>query len=206
MKHAFLLGFCLPWLPVWAGMATYPRPGGITPSDQYAVTVRQGGHTADSFVYITRAQWRSNRSKTTSWTTFSFSGKVTVAVKKLKGSFTTCRILPSSYGIQPRIENAHWRLVNLVMKKTKFSARSKAFGQISNLTFRNITVDGPMKLPNTIRGASADHRISNVTFENVKVNGKYLTSAAEGNFEIDPTSTDNIRFVVTSDEPSRVRE
>jgi len=52
---------------------------------------------------MTKAQWRSNRSKTTSWTSFCFSGKVTVKVTKLQRTFSTCRILPSSYRIKARI-------------------------------------------------------------------------------------------------------
>jgi hypothetical protein len=87
-----------------AEIITYPGPEGIQPSDQYAVEVAQGDQVQGSFVYITHAQWRSNRSKTTSWTTFSCSGPATVRVTKLKGKFSTCRVLPSSYRIQPRIE------------------------------------------------------------------------------------------------------
>jgi hypothetical protein len=87
------------------------------------VKVLQGGKAQDSFVYLSRAQWRTNRSKTTSWTTFSFSGTV---------------------------------------------------------------MD------------DARHRIANVTFENVKVGDKVLTCPADGNFEIDPATTANIRFVAPS--------
>lgn len=82
------------------------------------------------------------------------------------------------------------------MKKTEFSARQKGYGSISNVTFRNITAHGPMKLPNTIRGADAQHRIANVLFENVKVGGRYVRSARDGNFAIDPGSTRNVRFLV----------
>jgi len=85
-----------------AELVTYPGPDGIAPSDQYAVKVTQAGKTRDSFVYLAKAQWRSNRSKTTSWTTFSFSGKVTVEVTKRQGHFKTCRVIPSSYGIEAR--------------------------------------------------------------------------------------------------------
>jgi hypothetical protein len=435
-----------------AELVVYPDPPGIQPSDQYAVTVSQNGKELESFVYVTHAQWESNRSKTTSWTTFSFSGEVTVKVTKLQGSFTEYRILPSSYGIRPtvngdsvtfelnqpckvavgfdnhithpmlvfadpleedipdpedpdvvyfgpgvhsvgadfeikegqtvylaggayvkgkftshdasnivirgrgvlsgedfekgsehlihlkgygtrntqiegitlvssplyntltegagntirnvkmiswhfstdgvaagpdslvedcffkvnddafklywsnmivrdcviwqmengapfqiswnmpgqnsgvhvydidvirvehewdndneavfnaihggtghmsdylfeniRIENAHWCLFKLQMKKTIF-APPEGWGQISNLTFRNITVDGPMRQPNIIRGHSPEHQIYDVTFENVKVNDKFITSPETGNFQIDPKTTRDIRFIVT---------
>jgi hypothetical protein len=67
----------------------------------------------------------------------------------------------------------------------------------SNMTFKNITVDGPMKKPNAIKGWDSNHRVSNILFENVMVNGRYFTSAEDGNFEIDPKTTDNIQFKVT---------
>jgi len=58
--------------------------------------------------------------------------------------------------------------VNLVTKKTRFSATQKGYG-----------------------------RISNVLFENVRVGGRYLRSARDGNFAIDPGSTRNVRFLVS---------
>jgi hypothetical protein len=54
-----------------------------------------------------------------------------------------------------------------------------------------------MKKPNTIKGWDSNHRVSNVLFDNVKVNGRYITNAEDANFEIDPETTDNIRFKVT---------
>ena len=79
---------------------TYPGPDGIDPSDQYAVKVVQNGKQYDSFVYLSKAQQKTNRSKTTSWTTFSFSGRVTVFVTRLKAeAVKTCTILPRRYGI-----------------------------------------------------------------------------------------------------------
>jgi len=434
---------------------TYPGPDSVAPSDQYAVKVEQSGKQYDSFVYLSKAQWRTNRSKTTSWTTFSFSGRVTVFVTKLKAEMVgTCKILPSSYRIKPRIrgnrvsfeldrprkvsvefdgdtthpmlvfadsletnvpnandpnviyfgpglhkigdkfigsgktvylaggayvkgrlratdvqdvtirgrgvlsgedyphgstydhhllniqgmqtkrvliegltlvnsplynilitgshstvrnvkmiswwfstdgpyvgrdglvedcfikvnddalkpyesntvirdcviwqlengapfqiswnmptdnsgflvknidiirmehrteqinlaafdavhggsghmsdylfediriENADWRLFYLTLAKHEFAPRDGEMGQISNLTFRNITATGSLPRPNVIKGWDADHRVFNVTFENLNINGKYIRNAEEGNFEIDPKTTDNIIFKV----------
>ena len=452
MRFGLPLALCLAWLPSRAAVVVYPGPKGIAPSDQYAVTVTRDGKTLGSFVYLTRAQWRSNRSKDTSWTTFSFSGEVTVAVRKLKGRFQKCRVLASAFRIEPtvrgdtatftldrprqvsvefdnpiphpmlvfanpletdvpkpgdpevivfgpgvhdvgaefrippdkgiylaggayvkgtlvcenpkglrvwgrgilsgeqfgakthhllevkgwdtrdtliegitlvnsphynivlagrrhvvrnvkmigwwfstdgvgcgpeglvedcffkvnddavklyhsgmvvrrcviwqcengapfqiswnmpsdnrgfhvsdcdviraehrwrndncaifcsihggrghmadylfediRIENAPWRLVSLVMKKTEFSAKQKGFGSISGLRFRNITVDGPQKLPSTVQGADPDHRIADVVFENLHMGGTLIRTAEDGRFEIDPATTQGIRFVV----------
>jgi len=95
-----------------------------------------------------------------------------------------------------RIENANWRLFYLTLDQNEFADSSKGMGRISNLTFRNITATGPFKLKSTIRGWDADHRVFNVTFENLNINGKYIRNAEEGNFEIDPETTDNIVFKV----------
>lgn len=99
-----LLIMVLSALPGRAELVTYPGPPGLSASREYTVQICQGNRTRESFVYVTYAKWRTNRSKTTSWTTFSFSGRVTVRVTKLNGPFTSCKILPSGYGIEPRIE------------------------------------------------------------------------------------------------------
>lgn len=434
-----------------AKLVVYPKPNGLAASDQYAVQVIQNDRARAAFVYMTEAQWRTNRSKTTSWTTFSFSGSVTVKVTKLQGTFSTCKILPSHYGIAPRvdgnsvsfdldrphkvsvefdgdithpmlvfadplekdvssandpnvvyfgpgvheigdgfklrsdtilylaggayvkgridsrdienitiagrgilsgedyerktahlvqlrntrnlliegvtlvnsphfnlslrgknhtvrnvkmigwyfstdgvctgydslvedcffkvnddavklyqsgmivrdcviwqmengapfqiswnmpsdnhgfhvsdidiirvehqwdnpneavfdaihggrghmsdyvfedirIENADWRLFYITLDRNDFADATGPMGRISDLVFRNITVEGPMKRPSVIRGWDADHRVSNVLFENVKVNGQYLRGPDDGPFQIDPNTTDNIRFTVS---------
>jgi hypothetical protein len=97
-----------------------------------------------------------------------------------------------------RIENAPWRMVDLVMKKTEFSARQKGYGSISNVTIRDVTVNGAMQKPNTIAGHDANHRITGVLFENVKVDGKYFRSARDGNFRIDPDTTADVCFKATA--------
>ena len=56
-----------------------------------------------------------------------------------------------------------------------------------------------MKRPNTIKGWDSEHRVSNVLFENVKIDGRYITGPEDGDFQIDPNTTENIRFVVTKD-------
>jgi hypothetical protein len=95
-----------------------------------------------------------------------------------------------------RIENADWRLFYLTLAKHEFAPRDGEMGQISNLTFRNITATGSLPRPNVIKGWDAEHRVFNVTFENLKINGKYIRNAEEGNFEIDPKTTGNIVFKV----------
>jgi hypothetical protein len=88
-----------------AQLAVYPGPEGITPSDQYAVTVEQGGVGYDSFVYKTQARKTdTNLSVDTSWTSFSFAGEVTVAVRKLRGTATGCMVRPQSLGLATRFK------------------------------------------------------------------------------------------------------
>ncbi len=89
---------------VRADLVTYPGPPGIKASDQYAVEVRQSGAAQPLFTYLVKSQWRSNKHPDASWTTFSFSGRVTVEVTRLRGAPRTCRVLPTSTGIQPRLQ------------------------------------------------------------------------------------------------------
>jgi hypothetical protein len=84
----------------------------------------------------------------------------------------------------------------LTLVKHEFAPRDGEMGQISNLTFRNITATGSLPRPNVIKGWDAGHRVFNVTFENLKINGQYIRNADEGNFVIDPKTTDNIIFKV----------
>ena len=70
-------------------------------------------------------------------------------------------------------------------------------GRISDLIFRTITAEGPVRKPNAIKGWGKNHRVSNVRFEDVKVKGQDIANAKEGNFQIDPDTTDNIRFKVS---------
>ena len=95
-----------------------------------------------------------------------------------------------------RIENANWRLFSITLAKHEFAERKGEMGQISNLTFRNISATGSFQRKNTIKGWDAKHRVFNVTFENLRINGKYIHNAKEGNFDIDPATTGDIVFKV----------
>jgi hypothetical protein len=97
-----------------------------------------------------------------------------------------------------RIENAPWRLFYITIDRNEFADSSKGMGQISNLVFRNISVAGPLKRPSVIRGWDSGHRVSHVLFENVKIDGRSVAAPEDGNFQIDPNTTSDIRFAVTS--------
>lgn len=82
-------------------LTIYPGPPGIPASDQYAVTVTQGGVDQSSFVYkVKRRKVDTNGNLDTSWTSFSFKGPVTVRVKQLAGDATGCLVRPYSAAIQ----------------------------------------------------------------------------------------------------------
>ena len=87
----------------------YPDPGGsVQQSSMYQVEVIQDSVTYESFVYEIHAQkiesWRHN---VCSFTTFCFTGPVTLEVTKLDGTpIDSCRIYPSSYEITPEIVSA----------------------------------------------------------------------------------------------------
>ena len=77
-------------------LTTYPGPAGVPASDQYAVTVSR----QPSFVYKALARKTdTNREADTSWTSFSFSGPVTVRVTKLSGTATGCLVRPYSAAV-----------------------------------------------------------------------------------------------------------
>jgi glycosyl hydrolase family 28 len=80
-------------------LSTYPAPAGSPQSDQYSVTVRQGRRAASSFVYQVAARKATNLEQDTSWTSFSFAGRVQVSVRKLAGDATGCLVRPEA----PRI-------------------------------------------------------------------------------------------------------
>ncbi len=93
-----------------------------------------------------------------------------------------------------RVENAHWRLLNLLIKPNEFAPPDR-LGQLSDITFRNITVHGRLKKSSSIKGWNENHRISDVTFENLRINGRFIRNARQGHIKVDPDTTRNIRFL-----------
>lgn len=87
-----------------ARVEVYPGPGGIAPSDQYAVTVVQDGKRYPSFVYKSVSHFHlEKRGATSSYTTFSFDGAVTVEVTRLAGPVRSCLIRPGRFAVKPEI-------------------------------------------------------------------------------------------------------
>jgi polygalacturonase len=71
-----------------------------------------------------------------------------------------------------RIEEAH-KFISLWIGKAVWS-RDKEFGNIRNVSFKNITAAGSPLLVDLV-GKDDEHGIKDVVFENVKVNGQPLT-------------------------------
>jgi hypothetical protein len=84
-------------------LSLYPGPAGVAASDQYSVTV----NTQPSFVYKALARKTdTNRELDTSWTSFSFTGSVTVSVTALgQTGLTGCMVRPGSAAIATTYAN-----------------------------------------------------------------------------------------------------
>lgn len=81
----------------------YPGPSTSLQSAEYEVTVFQNGKSFQSFVYADKNQFSKQLSKMTDYnhfTTFSFSEKIKVQVKKLNGNINTAEIRPLSDSIK----------------------------------------------------------------------------------------------------------
>ena len=83
-------------------IVTYPGPDGIEASPEYSVTVEQHHRRSDSFVYYTTAKKTdTNIEDDTSWTSFSFRGRVTVHVTASKpDGLTGCLVRPTAAQIR----------------------------------------------------------------------------------------------------------
>lgn len=83
-------------------LMSYPAPEGVPASTEYRVSLGQGPRHQDSFVYQAQAaKVDTNLEDDTSWTSFSFRGRVTVHVSALHPEgLTGCLVRPASAGIR----------------------------------------------------------------------------------------------------------
>jgi hypothetical protein len=91
-----------------------------------------------------------------------------------------------------RVEDAHFRLFDLTLDDNKWHDPELGWGSLDTLIFRDIQADGPFSQAGLIHGADADHLVSNVALQDVSVGSTCLSSAEDGNIDIDPSSTDAI--------------
>jgi hypothetical protein len=94
-----------------------------------------------------------------------------------------------------RVEDANWRLFNIILENNKFYDPALGYGQISELIFRNIAVSSAFRQPSVISGIEPDHRVDDVSVVDLSINGTCLTNASDGNLQINPATTDGIRIM-----------
>ena len=90
-------------------VSVYPSPDESFKSSVYRVTIKQGDKSLDSFVYADENKFIDHKDKMTDWnhwTTFSFSGKVTVIVELLSGDIKNCTVYPLAKAIKPLEDNS----------------------------------------------------------------------------------------------------
>jgi hypothetical protein len=101
-----------------------------------------------------------------------------------------------------RIENATWRLALFTTRKSDWS-RSETFGDITDVSLRNVSIDGPLAKPSVIKSYEATGRFARFTFENLRIGGIPIDSATAGNFLIDPATVSDTRFITSVQAPNR---
>lgn len=102
----FAFGLTVARAEVWV----YPVPTEEFRSPDYVVRVTQAGHTHESFVYRHAHQddhLRDRGSDFNHWTTFSFSGEITVEVTRLRGPTRGVVIHPIPRDIRPTSTTAN---------------------------------------------------------------------------------------------------
>jgi len=83
-----------------AAIQTYPAPGGtVKKSPLYGLSISQGNDKHNSFVYFSQATF-ADLSRSSSYSTFSFSGKINVEILCKAGRVETCVIRPKIDGIK----------------------------------------------------------------------------------------------------------
>jgi len=79
-----------------------------------------------------------------------------------------------------RVEDSRGILVDFKILDSRYS-KDKEKGHISNITFRNISIEENNPLPSMLLGYNDSHMINNVVFDNFMVNGKPLKSIGDLN-------------------------
>lgn len=108
MKIFTAIGFLFLVGVVNATVWVYPGAHASFKSDVYEVVVMQGDNVDTSFVYKDANTFTDKKGSMTDfnhWTTFSFSETVTVKIKKLSGSISSCKIYPLIDSILPAIND-----------------------------------------------------------------------------------------------------
>lgn len=83
----------------------YPMAEGISRSALFEIEVFDSGEYLDSPVYTEMAQWKTNRCKTTSWTSFATDTMPKLRIKTRTYKAGSCRVLPRRHNIDCKVLN-----------------------------------------------------------------------------------------------------
>ncbi len=98
-----------------------------------------------------------------------------------------------------RVENATWRLFYLAVENNKWYDPALGYGELDQLIFRNIHAYSNFQNPNVVQGIDSTHKVRDTNFVNVFTDNTCISSAATGDFQIDPATTNAIRIVKSQD-------
>ncbi|MGI8880198.1 MAG: hypothetical protein ACR2KJ_06735 [Jatrophihabitans sp.] len=98
------------------------------------------------------------------------------------------------------IEDATWRLFYLNVEHNTWYDPTLGYGQFSELIFRNIVAPAAasFQLPSVFNGIDAQHGFTDVNLVDVRMGNSCLRNAADGNLQLDPAATSQIRIITST--------
>lgn len=99
-KISILLFLLVSILGIRAQIITYPMASGLEASPLYEVTLINQNRRIVSPVYTNEARWKTNRCKTTSWSSFATNHSLKVSITSLTQKIKFCQILPRRHQIE----------------------------------------------------------------------------------------------------------
>jgi len=74
------------------------------------------------------------------------------------------------------------------------------YGEIEQVIFRNIhSYNASHQRPNVVQGIDGTHKVRNVSFQNVFTDDACVSNAENGDFAVDPDTTNAVRIMKSSD-------
>ncbi len=83
-------------------------------------------------------------------------------------------------------------LIDLNIDQSTNWSHTKERGTIENIRIENVEVIGGAFSPSRIHGFDETHKVSQVSFKNLIILGKKITTFEDGQFDIDPASTEQL--------------
>jgi hypothetical protein len=85
-----------------------------------------------------------------------------------------------------RIEGNCTRLFGLAISNNAWASQDKLYGRLTNVTLKNVTLEGKSNMPGYIWGQTSTDFVSNVVFDNISVGGKIVTNLTDANIALGP--------------------